>query len=316
MDAPLVTVICTCYNQGEFVYEALDSVLHQSHPSIELIIIDNGSLDHSVQVIHNWVDLNKSKKYCTAVFHPETINYCKSFNQALKLAKGKYIIDLSGDDLLLPDHVTTAVEALEVGNAAVYFSNAYIKDEKNGSLKTFYPVDNEGKLMKEVDSGDIYINVVQKNFLSAPTMVIRTEILLNEGGYDEELSYEDFDVIVRLARKYKFVFNEYLGVKKRLLKNSFAAKQYSIKNSIMLPSTLRVCRKIMMMNQTPKENFALRFRILFETKHALASANFQIVSGFLNLAEELGVSGTTYKFFRLWEKYRWDLSYIYKLIKF
>src|SRR5690606_24064535 len=104
----------------------------------------------------------------------------------------------------------------------------------------------------------------------------KTEVLKNEGGHDEDLSYEDFDIIVRLARNYLFVFNEYIGVKKRLLENSFSSKQYSIRNSVMLPSTLKICRKIQLMNRSHRENNALKFRVMFETKHALASANFDV----------------------------------------
>src|SRR5690606_1781766 len=157
-----------------------------------------------------------------------------------------------------------------------YFSNALLVADNPLPFKTFYPVNKEGSLLDAVASGDIYEHVVQKNFLCAPTMVFNTEILNNEGGYDEELSYEDFDIIVRLTRKYPFVFNEYVGVKKRILKNSFSAKQYSIRNSVMLPSTLKVCQKIKLMNRSEKENNALKFRVMFETKHALASANFDV----------------------------------------
>lgn len=309
----MVSIICTCYNHGEFIKGALDSVRNQSYGPIELIIIDNGSKDNSVEVIRNWVKYNEDQKLRT-IFHFPSINYCKAFNQGLQKANGKYIIDLSGDDLLLLDHVKTAVETLENGHAGVYFSNAYLEGEKSGSSEVFYPVNEEGRLLKEVISGDIYIHVVQKHFLCAPTMVFKAEILKKEGGYDQELSYEDFDILVRLARKYGFVFNGNIGVKKRILKTSFSAKQYSIKNSVMLPSTLKVCRKIQAMNKSLKENEALQFRVMFETKHALASANFDTAAEFLNLAQEIGVFGFRYHLFRLWEKVRLDLSSIYRIL--
>ena len=70
------------------------------------------------------------------------------------------------------------------------------------------------------------------------------------------------------------------------------------------------------MNRTEKENSALQDRVMFETKHALASANFEVVEGFLNLAREIGVSGPVYEFYRLWGRHKWDLSIIYKWIKF
>src|SRR5690606_23089064 len=210
MNSPLVSIICTCYNYEKYIIEALDSVLSQSYRFIELIIIDNGSDDYSVKLIQNWLKADSSTIKPRLIIHPETINYCQSFNQGLKKAKGKYLIDLSGDDVLLPNHVAQAVKSLERKKEAVYFYNALLVAENSISYKTFYPVNKEGSLLNEVASGDIYEHVVRKNFLCAPTMVFHTEILNYEGGYDEELSYEDFDIIVRLSRKYSFVFNEYI----------------------------------------------------------------------------------------------------------
>ena len=315
MTSPLVSIICTCYNHEEYIVGALNSVLSQSYGFIELVIIDNGSYDQSVRLIQSWLEENKSPIKTQLILHADTINYCQSFNQGLATVKGKYLIDLSGDDELLLHHVAQAVEVLEKENEAVYFSNALLVGYNSASARTFYPVNREGMLMEAVASGNVYEHVVQKNFLCAPTMVFMTEALKNEGGYDEDLSYEDFDIIVRLARKHRFVFNEYIGVKKRILKNSFASKQYSIRNSVMLPSTLKVCRKIQRMNSSERENKALKFRVMFETKHALASANFDVASGFLKLGQELGISSLRYHLFWFWEKMRWDFSTIYKTMK-
>jgi glycosyltransferase involved in cell wall biosynthesis len=313
MNNPLVSIICTCYNHENYIKESLDAVLNQSYDQIELIIIDNGSKDRSAGIIQHWVNVNQDIKVET-IFHFPSINYCKAFNQGLQQTNGKYIIDLSGDDLLLPNHVRRAVGTLEQTDAAVYFSNAYLEGNKK-TVVTFYPVHKKGKVIKEVFWGNLYVHVVQKHFLCAPTLVFIAEILKKEGGYDESLTYEDFDIIVRLSRKYQFVFNENIGVKKRMLKTSFSAQQYSIKKSLMLPSTLKVCRKIQAMNQSPEENKALQFRVMFETKHALASANFDIAEKFLGLAQEIGVVGIRYQIFRLWANIRLDLSPLYRLLK-
>ena len=55
MSAPLVTVICICYNHARFVKEALDSVVNQTYGNIELIVIDDGSTDGSGKVIKQWI---------------------------------------------------------------------------------------------------------------------------------------------------------------------------------------------------------------------------------------------------------------------
>lgn len=310
MDASLVSVICTCYNHAKYIQHALDSVIEQSHSYLELIIIDNGSHDDSVDQIQRWSDYNQGIIPVHAIFHPTPLNYCQSFNQALAMVKGEYVIDLSGDDVLLPHHVARAVETLEGHPTSVYFSNALLEEE--GKSTTFYPVGKERKPLEQVASGDIYRQVIHRTVVCAATLVFPAAILLDEGGYDENLSYEDFDIIVRLARKYHFVFNDHIGVKKRILKSSFSAQQYRVRHSVMLPSTLKVCYKILEMNRTAQENEALTIRLMFETKHALASANFEVADGFLNLAGQMGVSGWRYFLFKIWAKLKLDLSFFYK----
>lgn len=311
MKSPLVSIICTCYNHGEYIQGALNSIAEQDHCPIELVIIDNGSHDESVRQIQNWLRLKPQKINIKALFHPNTLNYCRSFNLGLAMIKGKYVIDLSGDDILLPGHVAMAVKTLENNPGSVYFSNAFL-EEKDKPLSTFYPVNSENKPITEVVSGDIYEQVIHRTHLCAPTLVFPTQMLRGEGGYDESLSYEDFDIIVRTARKFYFVFNEHIGVKKRILESSFAAQQYRVKSSVMLPSTLMVCHKIKDMNRTQQEDKALVSRLMYEAKHALASANFDVAAGFLDLAGKTGVSGFWYRLFSLWAKTKLDLSFLYK----
>ena len=99
---PLVTVICSCYNHENFVIESLNSVINQDYKNIELIIIDDFSSDNSKKTIKNWL-LNYPE--ITFIANENNLGITKSFNNALKSAKGKYIIDLAADDILIPNCV-------------------------------------------------------------------------------------------------------------------------------------------------------------------------------------------------------------------
>ena len=105
-NSPLVTVICNCYNQELYVWEALESVAKQSYTNIELIVINNGSSDYSFDVIKNFF-----LQYPETVFInlPTTISHNKAFNLAFKKSKGNFLIDLSADDRLLPDCIEKQV---------------------------------------------------------------------------------------------------------------------------------------------------------------------------------------------------------------
>lgn len=311
---PLVSVICTAFNHEKYVFQALTSVLNQKYEPLELFIIDNGSQDNTVKVIEDWLWLNDFFTPVKTYFYPQTGNYCRVFNEALDVCRGRYVIDLAADDELMPGHIATAVEALEKSNAAVYFSNVYLW-HADGNVKPFYPVTPAGNPIHKVPNGDVYRDVVERYAISTVSLVFRRQILQWEGGYDTSLVYEDFDILVRLARKYRFVFGPNIGVKKRVLADSFAAQQYKIGSSRMLPSTYRVFQKIKKMNSSPEEHTALVTRILFESKHALASANFKVADRMLALAWELKVKRTRVFFLRLWAYSRINISSIYRLIR-
>src|SRR5690606_14100310 len=138
MEAPLVSVICTCFNHAAHIEEALQSVAEQSYDPLELSIIDNGSGDDSVKKIQNWVLGNQQRISLKTLFPPQPLNYCQSFNLGLAMIRGKFLIDLSGDDVLLPGHADMAVKILEDHPSCIYFSNALLIKE-GGVSEAFYP---------------------------------------------------------------------------------------------------------------------------------------------------------------------------------
>ena len=127
--SPLVSIICVSYNHERFVVEALESVKRQSYPNIELIIVDDGSQDKSVDAIEGWLLQNPNAQFLNLKTNH---GYCTAFNKAFVHAKGEFYIDLSADDLLLPNRVVKGVEGfLKKGDRyGIQFSDAeYITTE-------------------------------------------------------------------------------------------------------------------------------------------------------------------------------------------
>jgi glycosyltransferase involved in cell wall biosynthesis len=312
---PLVSIICTAFNHEVYIEKALESVLAQSYPNLELIIVDNASEDRTKRIIENWALENQNKIPIQKIFRVSSIPYCASFNAAFLLSKGKYFIDLSGDDILQPDHIMFSVNMLESNpDAVICFSDAYLKKEKR-KVKTFYQRDKKGHLQAPVFQGYLYEILVRRHIILSVTMVVRSESFKSIGMYDESLSYEDFDILVRMAREHPFVFSDHIGVVKNIHRGSLSSGQYRARNSVMLPSTLKVCHKIKAMNRTIEEDNALKERIKFELKHALLSSNFEVAKGFLELGKSLGASGLELWFFRMWAKNQWDISNFYSKVK-
>ncbi|MES2730706.1 MAG: glycosyltransferase, partial [Bacteroidota bacterium] len=210
---PLVSIICLCYNHARFLEDALQSVVAQTYPNLELIIVDDASTDTSVTLIETFLAQHPVAQF---VRISTNMGNCRAFNQGLVLAKGKYIIDLAADDLLLPDRVSRQVTAFEAlgENYAVVYTNALRMDENSRELGLFYT--NE-QARAHLPQGDVYTAVLRKFFICTATMMMRKQVLDELGGYDESLSYEDFDFWVRSSRNYHYHYlDEVLTIRREV----------------------------------------------------------------------------------------------------
>src|SRR5262245_27753084 len=126
---PLVTVIALCYNHERFAVECLDSIRNQSYPGIQLIIIDDCSRDRSADIIEDWI--RRHRMECTFLRHEANVGICKSINEGVRIAHGKYVAVVATDDVWLPNKVASQVEILEAGpgNIGVLHGDALAIDE-------------------------------------------------------------------------------------------------------------------------------------------------------------------------------------------
>lgn len=306
-----VSVICICYNHAPWIVECLESVRLQNYSSKELFVVDNGSTDNSLEVIEKWINESSGSIPVELISISESRPYPQVFNEILAKTKGQFIIDLSGDDVLYPEHFFISVSMLKKSpEAAFVFSDAYILDDEE-VVKTFYKRKTGGELIEVIETSKIYETLVRSYSICSPTVVFNRPILVKEGGYDEQLSYEDFDIQIRMARKYPLLFSDHVGVLKREHDDSMSSHQYQAYNSKMLPSTLIVCRKIKEMNETEDENAALKTRVLYELKHALWSANFEVAKGFIDLGVEIGIKNPIFLVYKIWASLKLDISWLY-----
>jgi glycosyltransferase involved in cell wall biosynthesis len=277
MNNPRVTVICVCYNHARFVEQALDSVMRQTYPNIELIVIDDGSTDGSGQVINQWAMRHPE---VTFLLNASNIGYCKTFNKAWRLAKGKFIIDLAADDVLLPDRVEKGVTILETRghHYGVTFSDAQYIDENNRVIR----LHSHRFPHASIPQGDIYVSLIERYFICPPTLMCRSEVLDRLEGYDESLAFEDFDFWIRSSRQFHYVYTPEVLVQKRELPDSLARKQFK-KSGAQRWSTLAVCKKIRLLNQTREENLALKRRLRYETGLSLRLLDFSLAVAFWKL---------------------------------
>lgn len=285
MIQPKVTIICLCYNHEPYVEEALDSAFGQDYQNIEVIAVDDASTDGGWEVL-----LALSRKYPDLRLIQNSTNQgnCSSFNKALAQSGGDYIIDLAADDVLDPNRASIGVTELEAesNDFGIHYCDHEWVDPTGKSLGYQYEKNEDGSLTYPPPSGDIYAEVLERYFISAPTMMIRREVLEQLGGYDETLSYEDFDFWVRSSRRWKYKFSDQILVKKRVVRGSLSAAQFRF-GSQHDRSTFQVCQKAFKLNKNNSEHLALKKRLSYERKHAIASGNLRLAKDYHSLIGEV-----------------------------
>ena len=275
---PWVSVICTSYNHEAYVEQALQSVVDQQYPNVELIVIDNGSQDGSAERIAAFVRQHPAVRF---IKNPANLGLNRAFNQGLALAGGRYVIDLAADDVLLPDRIARQTDLFEqlAGPYAVVFSNAAYIDEQGHQTAMHYPVDASGHARVKAPSGDVFKPILESYFICTPTMMMRRDVLNELGGYDETLSFEDFDFWVRSARLYHYAYLDEVLTLKRRLPDSMSA-QIILPGNELLPSSLAVCYKAFDRCTTPAEYKALAGRVRQFVRKSFYTEQFEIAMQF------------------------------------
>ncbi|WP_426485968.1 glycosyltransferase [Flavobacterium sp. 2] len=283
----LVTIICLCYNHEKFVVESLLSALNQDYSAIEIIIVDDFSTDNSRDVIKNFlVDYPKIQFIQNEINSGST----KSFNKALKLAKGDFIIDLACDDILLPNCVSLQLKAFaesKFKNLGVVYGNVELITE-NGAFDSYYfTVDSDKKVIENRKTGDIYLSVISGgNSICSVSSMVKKSVFDDLNGYDENLAYEDLDIWIRASRKYEFDFIDEILIKKRISTTSLGT-HFFLKNDERSRkinySTHLIIKKAIRLNRTKEEHKAILKRIHFEMILAYKTSDFKLLLKYILL---------------------------------
>jgi CMP-N-acetylneuraminic acid synthetase len=187
---PLITVYILCHNYGRYLSQAVDSVLAQSFVDWELIIVNDGSQDGTGVVMEHYLSLYPEKM--RSITHPDALGLQISANQALELARGKYIIRLDADDYLDESALLVLSSYLdEHPNVALVYPNFIYIDE----FGNFLGVESRKKIGIETQMLDLPAH-------GACTM-IRKRVLKSIGGYNENFDRQDgYELWLKVINRY------------------------------------------------------------------------------------------------------------------
>jgi glycosyltransferase involved in cell wall biosynthesis len=227
MEYPLVSAIVLSYNQARFVTECLEAVKAQHYPNLEVIINDDASRDDSVAVIEKWLQrCNIPHRFLRS---KTNLGICRSLNNALAVAQGKYISGIAADDAWLPNKLQHQVALMERApeKVGVVYSDALLMDEESNLLpQTFLQTSGRTSGFSTMPQGDIHRELWQSNFVGPLTTLVRHECYRRVGLFDEKLFSEDWDMWLRISRCYHFIYSPEASAKYRLVKTSASSGQF------------------------------------------------------------------------------------------
>lgn len=196
-DPTLVTVIIASYNHGPYIEQSILSVLNQTYPHIELLVVDDGSTDDSVERIER---LQAQHGFDFRVQRNKGLTL--TLNEAIARARGTLIAPFGSDDIMMPDRIAIQVQYMadkpEVGICA-------------GNIEL---IDSQGELFPEarqrrevpfrrLDFEDMFLE--RKPYPPAPTLLIRREALEKVGGFDPDIRLEDLLIELKVTHAGYFI---------------------------------------------------------------------------------------------------------------
>lgn len=209
-DQKLVTVVALCYNQAQYLRESLDSIINQTYPVGRFFIIDDGSTDHSVTLIRQWLDEHGHP--AELIVHEKNMGITRTINHALSLCNTRYFHPWPCDDIMLPHKIADQVaylEGLDWEPGFLYGDCQWI-DEHGEIFRESVIRDREQWFPeRQMPSGNIFPYLVQHGcFIPTASGLYVTKVLNELGGFDEKLFAEDWDMFMRIALRYGIAFKK------------------------------------------------------------------------------------------------------------
>lgn len=204
---PLVSVVVACYNHAQYITDTLDSVLADDYPNKELLILNDGSTDRSDEVVKEWIKEHGSEitvKYRAR----ENKGVCRTSNELVDMASGRYIVMVASDDMLVPGSIRPRVELLQQHpGKMVVVSDALVIDGDNRVTMDSSIVDyNHGDKARFKDDDSILLSTLITPQISGPTVMLDRHTYDVTGRYRENLIAEDWYFYQRAAAKKLILF--------------------------------------------------------------------------------------------------------------
>jgi glycosyltransferase involved in cell wall biosynthesis len=241
-NSPLVSIVIPCYNHEKYVAYTLSSILDDTYPNKEIVIINDGSTDNSDDVIRKWISQYDSKIPVTYK-NRENRGICKTLNELLDTSNGKYVLPVASDDALYGNTIEQRVRIMESNEQygkLVLIGDALVIDENNNITGPSSMAINAGNKLKFKTDNGILAEMIDRPSTVGPISFINKSIYSKIGYYPEDLSAEDWFFYPRAASIKAILFWDNIVAKYRVHSGNVSGRNISIKQSIKNHNVVRI----------------------------------------------------------------------------
>ena len=209
---PLVTVIMPVYNAERYMQQSIESIIAQTYQNWELLIVDDGSTDSSVQIMQEYCSRDRRIQMI-----PSTGNegVASARNKGIQAAKGEYIAFLDSDDLWKAEKLEIQIHYMQEYNCGFVYSAYDVIDEKNVYQKTITPYWDKVS----------YEKLLNTNIIACCTAVIKSEYV--KDNLMPQLKHEDYATWLNILKNHQLIAECVPGIlaSYRLVKGSVSSNK-------------------------------------------------------------------------------------------
>ena len=209
-----ISVIIPTYNRANLIERSVQSVLEQIYDNLEVIVVDDGSVDNTMEVVSAFRD-NR------IVYHKLPINQgvSNARNVGAAIATASLIAFQDSDDCWRKDKLKKQMEYWGEYQECSMIYSSYLSHLANEVIRKIPSETTQGKF-----EGDIFVDLLQRNTVGAPTMLMKKKCFQTCGGFDITWkSLEDWEFVLRFAKNYRIGFVEEPLVDVFLLQNGISS---------------------------------------------------------------------------------------------
>lgn len=254
---PLITVLMPVYNCEKYILEAVESILKQTYSNFKLLIIDDCSIDGTVEKIKSVTD-NRIQ----LIQKPKNSGYTNSLNYGLQIANGKYIARMDGDDISLPTRFEKQVAFLEANEDVVVCGTAFEILHNNFYIRV--PENND----------EIKVGMLQECKIGHPTVMMRTSFLREQQFfYNTKMEpAEDYDLWVRMIHLAKFHNLQESLLKYRVHQNQVSSQR----NQTQVDTALKIkCSILYYLDGAIQDNEIIAYSNLISNHRTAKFSDFE-----------------------------------------